>query len=227
MGQAVEQVSIFRKNFAAHKYVEIYNQSSDEFKKSIKEYEFIKFMDNASKKLGIFESTSIQKKTIMQWLIIEKPRIELTYLSKYSKATIFESFVFIVDDNNKIGFFGYNIKGTVINDDARDKINSAKQLVTDFRNKFAAHQYVEIYRSSSKKVRVNLSENDFIKFMDGISKEFGPLDSASLINEEFIEKEKIILTYRSKYMNITIYEYIIFSIEDNKVVLESYQYSKD
>jgi len=225
--QAIEQVNIFRKNLAAHQYIEIYNQSSDNLKKSVSKYEFIKFLGDASEKFGAFNSANLQQTTIMRWFMVGAPIIKLTYFSKYSNATMHEYFTFITEDNKTV-LLSYSIKGKIISNDEREKINIAKQAVADIRNKIAAHQYIELYKSSSRRMQNIMSEDAFMKFMNGASKDLGPLRSATLTNEEFIAKDKrIVLTYNSDYWNITTDEYFVFLIEDDKVVFGGYQYTKD
>lgn len=103
--QAEEQVTVFRNYFAAHEYKKIYESCADELRKNIPEDDFVKEMGKIEKNLGTFVSSSRQNMEIQEFLI-GGSRVKLIYLSKYSKATVIETFIFINIDG-KLMLYNY------------------------------------------------------------------------------------------------------------------------
>jgi len=113
-----------------------------------------------------------------------------------------------------------------------DKIDAAEQSVVDFRNKFAMHQYIEIYRSSSSGMKNAISEDAFVKMADEASKDLGAFQSATpkdrIVKYQIIGGPRIVLTYESKYSNskFIINESFAFDTENEEIMLSGYHYGK-
>jgi hypothetical protein len=112
------------------------------------------------------------------------------------------------------------------------EVNAAEQLTLDLRSKFSRHQYTDVYRSSSMALKNNLSENDFVNFMNESSRDLGLLKITKLKNHETKYKSLgypiIILTYESKYSNskFIINEIFSFVVENGEIKLLGYHFNK-
>ena len=108
---ATKSVNTFHQQFNASKLTEIYSASTPAFKTSVKEADFMKFIQAVRRKLGAYKSG-----TQNNWRVNTfngTTSVVLTYNSNFEQGSGVETFTFILSGETAI-LQGYNVNSPTL-----------------------------------------------------------------------------------------------------------------
>jgi hypothetical protein len=87
MDEVQEKIDIFQNQYNNHDFKEMYNQTSDGFKKAMSEDKFNLIMQDKIESLGLYK-----KSKVLYSLSNDDAYVKITYISEYEKYTLAEEF---------------------------------------------------------------------------------------------------------------------------------------